>query len=105
MDILKKAFIKLGELEQLGLPAGRTLENRLHQGVVLLGNDVPPLRTMKIGGARVVSRADLVWWLRATGGIESPAGETRPAAALDAEEGAPVRRRGRPRRAATGDGQ
>jgi hypothetical protein len=97
MDILKKSFVKLSELEQIGMPAGRTLENRMRQGVVVLGDDVPPLKTMRIGGSRVVARAELVRWLQATGGImadesggdppDQPSGETM---------GAP--RRGRPRK-------
>jgi hypothetical protein len=95
----KKAFFRLYELAELGLPAERTLQNRLHQGVVVLGEGVPPLQTLKVGGSRVVARMELMRWLQATGGMgmeseargdptpDQPSGETteRP-------------RRGRPRK-------
>jgi hypothetical protein len=70
----KKAFFRLSELAELGLPAGRTLENKLVEGVVVLGSDVPPLRTLKLGGSRVVARSDLIKWLLATGGISAESG-------------------------------
>jgi hypothetical protein len=100
MDILKKAFFKLSELAELGLPAGRTLENKLREGVVMLGSDVPPLPTLKLGGSRVVAQADLIKWLQATGGMESgdltpdqPSGETMGGNQTPTERP----RRGRPR--------
>ena len=97
MNLPKVGFLRLSELQGYGLPAKRTLENRMRGGVIWLGSDVPPLRTVKVGGARVVPIMELAGWLQATGGMAAPdtAGE-KPR--LDCEEGAPVRRRGRPRK-------
>lgn len=100
MEILKKAFLKLYELEELGMPAGRTLENRLRGGFIDLGQDVPPLQTLKLGGSRVVARDHLIHWLKVTGGIEPNAFAPPATSAPARQEEAPGRRgRGRPRKA------
>jgi hypothetical protein len=93
----KKAFFRLSELAELGLPAERTLQNRLHQGIVVLGEGVPPLRTLKVGGSRVVARMELMRWLQATGGMASESGGDPPP---DQPSGETTERppRGRPRK-------
>jgi hypothetical protein len=93
---VEKEFLTLGEMQAIGLPAGRTLRNRLdaRTGLIQLGGDVPPLRTVLLGGFRVVIRRDLETWLQAIA-------EGRPAteAAASATPALPVRRgRGRPRK-------
>ena len=103
MSLPKVGFLRRGQLQVFGFPAQRTLENRMRGGVIRLGGDVPPLRTLRRGGARVVAIAELTAWLRATGGLEPdeafPAG--RLSAASGADEDLPARR-GRPRKGKAG---
>ena len=107
MNLPKVGFLRLGQLQDFGFPAQRTLENRMRGGVIWLGGDVPPLRTLRIGGARVVPVVELTAWLQATGGLETngdpQASTAARTSAPGAEEDAPVRSvRGRPRKSPAG---
>ena len=99
MALPKVGFLRLRQLQAFGFPAQRTLENRMTGGVISLGADVPPLRTVRIGGARVVPVAELAQWLRVTGGLveATDACDPQQTSAPGAEEAVPVRR-GRPRK-------
>ena len=90
----EKQFFKLNELQELGLPAERTLRNNLDAGtgVIAIGGDAPPLRSMLLGGNRVVTKSQLDDWLRAVANHH---------ASVPTTPGQPKRRRGRPRRAAS----
>jgi hypothetical protein len=89
-----KHFFLLNEVQDIGLPAARTLRNRLdaRTGLLQIGGDAPPIRTILLGGARVITKSELERWLLA---FESTSGgatqSDTPVVQLQ------LRRRGRPR--------
>jgi len=88
-----KHFFLLNEVQGVGLPAARTLRNRLdaRTGLLQIGGDAPPIRTILLGGARVITKSELERWLLAfesTSGVGATQSDT-PVVQL--------RRRGRPR--------
>lgn len=97
---MEKKFLRLDELQALGLPAARTLRNSLdaRTGLIHMGGDVPPLRTLLVGGSRVVVRQVVEDWVN----LIARGPEAAPPAA--AEDG-PPRRRGRPRKDWAGRGK
>ena len=98
---MQQEFFRFGEVQPLGFPAERTLRNRLDaiSGEVRFGGGVPPLRTILLGGSRVILRRDLEAWLDAVA-----VGPTAPTAQAvsqgsTAPTAQPLRRgRGRPRK-------
>lgn len=101
---MEKEFFGLGEVQGLGLPAERTLRNRLDSrtGLIVLGGDVPSLQTLRLGGARVISRATLAAWVAAVTAAPAPSSPPDTGDASSAQMNPPKRGRGRPRKPAAG---
>ena len=93
--MLDKQFFSLDEIQGLGLPAARTLRNRLdaRTGLIAIGGDAPPLQTLLLGGSRVISRVELERWLGSFAQAPAPAAPSEQR-----------RRRGRPRKSSLSGG-
>lgn len=100
--MLNKAFYKLEDLPELGIPLSiRTLRNKLRGGMIVFGGGQPSLQVRHVGGKVVIAAADLTVWLRAMGGLP-PLTDTTSPSAVETEAPHSRRRPGRPRKAVSG---